>query len=493
MKPAAPRAPTGVPGLDQILLGGLPKHRMYLIDGSPGVGKTTLALQFLMKGRELGEKGLYITLSETRHELDAVADSHGWSLDGIEIIELSQVQGSLGSKSRNTLFQPAEVELSNLASLLLEEAARVQPDRMVLDSLSEMRLMAQNPLRYRRQILALKQDFAERGCTVLLLDDRTAVGIDVQVQSIVHGMISLEVRPLKFGINRRFLSVTKLRGSDFYEGHHDYVIRRGQLRVFPRLVADDHETRLNKDVFSSGNGSLDLLAGGGFHGGTGNLLIGPAGSGKSTVASMFAVSAAAAGHKVLFFAFDESPNILIDRARQIGLDIDRHVSSGRLRVQQVDAAEVAPGELAAQIVAATENEGVRMVVLDSLNGYVNAMPQEEFLHLHLHEVLTYLNQRGVVTIMTLAQHGLIGQMGAPVDVSYLADTVMLMRFFEAQGAIKKAVSVIKKRTGGHETTIRELRMDSDGVTLTEPLVEFEGVMTGVPKYLGGELSKVHAQ
>ena len=492
MKQATPRVPTGIVGLDNILLGGLAANRLYLVDGTPGAGKTTLALQFLMKGRERGEKCLYITLSETRQELDSVAESHGWNLDGIHVIELAQVQGTLGVKAQNTLFQPAEVELSNLAALVIEEFERARPDRLVLDSLSEMRLMAQNPLRYRRQILAFKQHFATRNCTVLLLDDRSSLGQDVQVQSIVHGMLSLEVRPLKFGINRRFLTVAKMRGSEFREGNHDFVIRRGGVMVFPRLVAAQHETRLHKELFSSGNAGLDLLAGGGFHAGTGNLLIGPAGSGKSTVCSMFAVTAAAAGHRVLYFAFDESTNILVGRARDIGLDIDAHLESGRMRVEQVDPAEVAPGELAARIVAAAENEGVRVVVLDSLNGYVNAMPQEEFLHLHLHELLTYLNQRGVLTLMTLAQHGLIGSMGAPVDVSYLADTVMLMRFFEAQGAIRKAVSVIKKRTGNHETTIRELRIRARGISLSEPLVHFEGVMTGVPKYLGGELAKAHA-
>ena len=409
------------------------------------------------------------------------------------MIELAQVQGSLGAGARNTLFQSAEVELTHVSNLLLEEFERVKPDRLVLDSLSEMRLMAQNALRYRRQILAFKQHFAERRCTVLLLDDRSALGQDVQVQSIVHGMVSLEVRPLKFGINRRFLTITKMRGSQFHEGNNDYVIRRGGLAVFPRLVAADHGTRVSMELFSSGNAQLDLLAGGGFHGGTGNLFIGPAGSGKSTVAIMFAVQAAASGHHVVFFAFDESANILIDRARQIGLAIDAQLESGRLRVEQVDPAEVAPGELAARIVESAEMGAMRMVVLDSLNGYVNAMPQEEFLHLHLHELLTYLNQRGVVTIMTLAQHGLIGSMGTPVDVSYLADTVMLMRFFEAHGAIRKALSVVKKRTGMHESTIRELCMRAEGVSLGEPLVHFEGVMTGVPKYLGGELMKANAR
>ena len=490
MTRATTRIPTGVAGLDTILLGGLAPNRMYLVDGTPGVGKTTLALQFLLKGRERGEKCLYITLSETRHELDSVAESHGWNLEGIDVIELSQVQGRLGTKAHNTLFEPAEVELSNLSALLMEEFVRLKPDRLVLDSLSEMRLMAQNPLRYRRQILAFKQEFSEHRCTVLLLDDRSAVGQDAQVQSIVHGMISLEVRPLKFGINRRFLTVTKMRGTDFREGNHDFAIRRGELAVFPRLVATDHEVKRSKELFPSGNEGLDKLSGGGFQVGTGNLLIGPAGSGKSTVACMFAVHAASTGYKALFFSFDESTNILIDRAREIGLEVDAQLASGRLRVEQIDPAEVAPGELAARIVRAAERDGVRMVVLDSLNGYVNAMPQEEFLHLHLHELLTYLNQRGVVTIMTLAQHGLIGSMGTPVDVSYLADTVMLMRFFEAKGAIRKAVSVVKKRTGDHETTIRELQMHTRGVELSEPLVHFEGVMTGVPRYIGGELEKL---
>ena len=483
----ATRASTGIAGLDDILLGGLPPNRMYLVDGNPGVGKTTLALQFLLEGARRGEKCLYVTLSETKEELDAVAESHGWSLEGIRVIELSEIDGALGKKAQNTLFQPSEVELSNLASLLMEEFERHRPARLVLDSLSELRLLAQSPLRYRRQILSFKQRFATRNCTVMLLDDRQGSANDDQVQSIVHGLISLQIVPLKFGINRRYLSVTKLRGSRFREGNHDYAIRRGGLTVYPRLVAADHVAAPREETFSSGNAGLDALTGGGLHAGTGTLLIGPAGSGKSTVASIYADQAAASGRKALYFAFDEMPAILTGRAAQIGLDFDAHMRSGMLRVQQVDPAEVGPGELAGQIVRAVENDGVRMVVLDSLNGYVNAMPQEEFLHLHLHELLSYLNQRGVLTLMILSQHGLIGQMGAPVDVSYIADTVMLMRFFEARGAIRKAMSVIKKRSGAHETTIRELRMGASGIDVGEPLVDFEGVMTGVPRYLGGKL------
>ena len=478
------RTPTGVPGIDNVLGGGLPRGQMFLVEGSPGVGKTTVALQYLLEGVRRKERCLYVTLSETTSELENVADSHGWSLEGIEVVELSQVESHFSFKTQNTLFQPAEVELTSLSKLLVDTFDRVAPARMVLDSLSEVRLMAQNPLRYRRQILAFKQHFAQGKCTVLLLDDLTATSQDVQVRSIVHGMVRLQTVPLKFGINRRFLSVPKMRGSTFREGNHDYVIKAGGLTVFPRLMAVEKQNGFRKETFHSGNAELDKLAGGGLDTGTGTLFMGPAGSGKSTIASLFAARAAHAGQKVLYFAFDEVPAILINRAQQLGLDFEGAMGSGMLEIRQVDPAEVAPGELADEIHQAIA-KGTRMVVLDSLNGYVNAMPQEDFLHLHLHELLTFLNQHGVVTIMVLAQHGLVGPMGAPVDVSYLADTVLLTRFFEARGALKKAVSIIKKRSGAHEDTIRELSMSARGVAIGPPLVHFEGVMTGVPRFLGG--------
>ena len=478
------RVPTGIAGIDNILCGGLPIGQMYLIDGSPGVGKTTFALQFLLEGVRRGEPCLYVTLSETKSELETVADSHGWDLTGINVVELSQIEGHFNVKSQNTLFQPAEVELTSLSNLLVAEFDRIKPVRMVLDSLSEVRLMAQNPLRYRRQILAFKQHFAGK-CTVMLLDDRSVLAQDAQVQSIVHGIIALEVVPLKFGINRRFMSVPKLRGSTFREGNHDYVIKEGGLVVYPRLIAPQVPTGFKKETFGSGNEQLDKLLGGGLDTGTGTLFMGPAGSGKSTVAAMFASQAANDGKKVLYFAFDEVPQILVNRAQEIGLEFEAALRSGMLELRQVDPAEVAPGELADEIRQATTS-GTRMVILDSLNGYVNAMPGEEFLHLHLHELLTFLNQNGIVTIMVLAQHGLIGPMGAPVDVSYLADTVMLMRFFEARGSLKKAVSVIKKRSGAHEETIRELTMSANGIRIGPPLSDFEGVMTGVPRFMGGQ-------
>jgi circadian clock protein KaiC len=481
----AERTPTGIVGIDNILCGGFPRGQMFLIDGSPGVGKTTLALQYLMEGVRRGERVLYVTLSETKAELENVAASHGWTLEGIDVVELAQVESHFTITSQNTLFQPAEVELTSLSKLLVSEFDRVSPTRMVLDSLSEVRLMAQNPLRYRRQILAFKTHFVKRDCTVLLLDDRSALGQDVQVQSIVHGVVTLETVPLKFGINRRFLSVPKMRGSAFREGHHDYVIKEGGLTVFPRLVAAEQAGTFRKESFKSGNERLDLLVGGGLDAGTGTLFMGPAGSGKSTVASMYAAHAAGQGKRVLYFAFDEVPAILINRAREIGLDFDGAMKSGMLEIRQIDPAEVAPGELANEIRQAIDRDHTRVVVLDSLNGYVNAMPQEEFLHLHLHELLTYLNQQGVLTIMILAQHGLVGAMGAPVDVSYLADTVLLTRYFEARGAMKKAVSVVKKRSGAHENTIREVSMSAKGIAIGEPLVQFEGVMTGVPRFLGG--------
>ena len=478
------RCSTGVPGLDDVLHGGLPCDRLHLLDGNPGVGKTTLALQFLIEGARIGERCLYVTLSETKEELDAVAESHGWSLEGIDIIELSQVESALTSQSQNTLFQPAEVELGNLSKLLLERIEQIQPKRLVLDSLSEMRLLAQSALRYRRQILSFKQRFASLACTVLLLDDRSAVGPDVQVQSIVHGMVSLNVLPLKFGINRRYLSIVKMRGARFQEGQHDYAIRRGGIVLFPRLVAANYPASSERTIHSSGNRELDLLLGGGLHSGTSNLLMGPAGTGKSSVACLFADQAARRGEKVMYFAFDESLHTLIARAAEIGLEFGRHIESGALMVQQVDPAEIAPGELANRILRGVEKGGVRMIVLDSLNGYVNAMPQDDFLNLHLHELLSFLNQRGVVTLMMLAQQGLIGNMGTPVDVSYLADSVLLTRFFESRGAVRKAISVIKKRSGAHENTIRELVMGDKGIEIGQPLHEFQGVLTGVPSFMG---------
>ena len=478
------RVPTGLAGLDNILCGGLPAGQMYLVDGSPGVGKTTLALQFLLEGVRRNERCLYVTLSETKTELETVADSHGWDLSGIEVVELSQIENHFSVRTQNTLFQPAEVELSSLSKLLIERFDTIQPQRMVLDSLSEVRLMAQNPLRYRRQILAFKQHFAGRA-TALLLDDRSNLNQDAQVQSIVHGIVTLQTVPLKFGINRRFLNVPKLRGSAFREGNHDYVIKAGGLTVYPRLMAPGQTVDFKRETFASGNPELDKLMGGGLDTGTGTLFIGPAGSGKSTVCAMFSSHTAHSGRKVLYFAFDEVPAILINRAEEIGLDFRGAMASGMLEIRQVDPAEVAPGELADEILKSV-GDGTRMVVLDSLNGYVNAMPQEEFLHLHLHELLTFLNQHGIVTIMVLAQHGLIGPMGTPVDVSYLADTVVLTRFFEAHGAMKKALSVVKKRSGAHEDTIRQISMSREGIKVGPPLVQFEGVMTGVPRFMGGQ-------
>jgi circadian clock protein KaiC len=445
-----------------------------------------------MEGVRLNESCLYVTLSETKTELAAVAQSHDWNLDGIRIIELSAIEETLAlaSKAQNTLFQSSELELNQLSKLLLDEVDRIHPSRIVLDSLSEMRLLAQSPLRYRRQVLALKQRFAERNCTVLLLDDRSSTGTDIQVQSIMHGTVALSSVEVKYGGLRRFLSVTKLRGVKFQEGNHDYLIKKGGLHVFPRLIAAQHHVEFQDILISSGNEQLDTLVGGGLHAGTSNLLIGPAGTGKSTISAMFAHAAAGRGTKVNYYTFDESVHILRNRTRELSLNMDGLIDKGLIELRQLDPAQVSPGELAYDIRHAVEHEQTRVVVLDSLNGYVSAVPSEEYLYLHLHELVTYLNQQGVMTLMVMAQHGLVGPMGVPIDISYLADTVILTRYFEALGGIKKAISVIKKRSGRHETTIRELSMTTDGVLIGTPLVDFEGVLTGVPRFFGTR-EKIH--
>ena len=477
---------TGVPGLDDILGGGLPRSSLHLCEGNPGVGKTTLAIQFLLEGVRLGEKCLYITLSETRRELDAVALSHNWDLSGLSIIELSAVEAAMGARTPTTLFHSAEVELAHLLKLITEEAERLKPSRVVLDSLSEMRMLSQNSLRYRREVLRLKQTLAELGCTVLLLDDRSSSSSDIQVHSVVHGVISLDAAPLKYGIFRRSLSVTKMRGVRFREGSHDYIIERGGLRAFPRLVAAEHHATFKKQLAKSGNPELDQLLGGGLHFGTSNLIIGPAGSGKTTLSTLFAHAAAARGECVGYYLFDETKATLCERAADMHVDLRPHMESGKLKIEQMDPAQVSPGELGWHIRRSVEEGGVRAVVLDSLNGYVTAMPHEEFLHLHLHELLTYLNQQGVMTIMVLAQHGLVNAAGAPVDVSYLADSVIITRYYEAVGSIRKAISIIKKRSGPHEGTVRELVLAEGGIVVGAPITNFQGVLTGVPSYLAGD-------
>jgi circadian clock protein KaiC len=473
---------TGVPGLDDILGGGLPPNRLYLIQGNPGVGKTTLALQFLLSGIEKGEKTLYITLSETREELEAVAKSHKWSLDGIELHELSSLEKYLAAESENSVFHPSEVELSETTQSLLDLIDRVRPTRAVFDSLSEMRLLARDPLKYRRQILSLKQFFAGRNCTVLLLDDRTSKPNDLQLESIAHGVIYLEQSVAVFGADRRRLRVQKLRGVKFKSGYHDVAMEQGGLHVFPRLVAAEHRHFTESGVVSSGIKTLDDLIGGGLDRGVSTLLLGPAGSGKSSIAAQFAAAAAQRGGRAAFYSFEESPRTLFKRCEALGIDLKRWVDADRVKIVYIDPAELSPGEFAMQVRRTVEEEEVSVVVIDSLNGYLNAMPEERFLLLQLHELLAFLGQCGVCTLLVVAQHGMLGaNMGTPIDVSYLADTVLLFRLYELQGKLSQAISVVKRRGGAHDRSIRELRMGGkDGISIGEPLEGLRGVMTGVP-------------
>jgi circadian clock protein KaiC len=478
-------AATGIAGLDDILRGGLPRGQIFLIEGNPGTGKTTLSLQFLLQGVRQGETVLYITLSETTAELHKVAASHGWSLAGLEIFELVPSEEALQPDRQYTMYHAAEVELSQTTAAMLAEVERLKPSRIVLDSLSEMRLLAQNSLRYRRQVLALKQFFAGRDATVLLLDDRTADLGDRQVESIAHGVISLEEMHPDYGAERRRLRVAKLRGTHYRGGYHDFVIRRGGLDVFPRLIAVEHNREVERKLISSGISGLDSLLGGGLHTGSSTLLMGPAGCGKSSIATQYAGIAAANGDSVAIYAFEENVESICDRARSFGVDLDPHLRSGRLKVQQIDPAELSPGEFVHNIREAVDR-GVRVVIIDSLNGYLAAMPEERLLIVQLHELLTYLNRKEVLTLLVVAQHGLVGRMQSPVDLSYLADAIVLLRYFEHHGEVCQALSVLKKRQGYHERTIRELQLAEGGIRVGEPLRGFQGVLTGVPRLVDPE-------
>ena len=475
------RSATGISGLDDILNGGFLPHRLYLVDGDPGSGKTTLALQYLIQGVKQGEKCLYITLSETKEELSAGAKSHGWSLDGVEIVELISDETDLDGDNQVTMYHPSEVELTETTRKVLAAVERVKPTRVVFDSLSEMRLLAQNSLRYRRQILAFKQFFIGRKCTVLLLDDRTSEVSDMQLQSIAHGVISLEQLAPVYGAARRRLRVVKFRGTAFRGGFHDFTITRGGLNVFPRLVASEHTQPFERGRIKSGVTALDSLLGGGPDRGTSTLLMGPAGSGKSTIAVQYAVAAAQRGDHAAIFAFDESIATLEARTEALGIKFAAGTKLGQVKILQVDPAELSPGEFAFLVQQAVERDKARVIVIDSLNGYMNAMPEERFLTAQLHELLMYLSHQGVTTLMVVAQHGMLGTtMQSPIDTSYLADSVVLLRYFEYAGKVKKAISVVKKRSGTHEESIRELRFDEKGIHLSEPLTGFRGILTGVP-------------
>ena len=472
--------PTGSAALDYILSGGYAANRVHLVEGEPGSGKTTLGLQFLLEGRRNDERCLYITLSESRDELHHVAGTHGWDLAGIEIFELVPPELSLDIEREQTIVYASDLELGETVKLVMDEVERVAPARVVFDSLSEIRLLAQAPLRFRRQVLALKHYFAKHNCTVLFLDDLTQNEDDLSLHSLAHGVIRLDQQVAGYGCERRRLRVWKMRGRSFRGGFHDFVIRKGGLDIFPRLVAGAHPDPGDEDrVATSGIEALDTLLGGGLDYGTSTLILGPSGSGKSTLTLQFVHAAVEAGETALFISFDETRRIFMHRAAGLGMSLEKAANDGRFTFRQVDPAELSPGELSGMIRAHVEG-GARVVVLDSLSGYQHAMAEEQHMLLQMHEILTYLNQQGVLTFLVLAQIGMVGQMQASVDLTYLSDTVMMLRFFEAEGEIRRALSVVKKRTGAHEATIREFKIDDRGVQVGPKLAGFRGVLTGTP-------------
>jgi circadian clock protein KaiC len=472
---------TGVPGLDDVLSGGLTSDRLYLVEGEPGTGKTTLALQFLNEGRRCGESTLYITLAETAVELRSVAQSHGWNMDGIHIEEIVPDEKALDPDQQYTIFHPSEIELGNTTQRILAAIDRCKPRRVVLDSLSELQLLAESPLRYRRQVLALKQYLTSRSCTTIFLDDRTALSTDLQVRSVAHAVLTLELADQAYGAERRRLRVVKYRGIAFRGGAHDYKILYGGLHVYPRLVAADSRRIAVRRQLSSGLPELDVLMGGGLEEGTSTLISGPSGTGKSSLAAQFIHAAAQRGEASAMFLFEEARNNLLNRCTSLGMDLNSAIDGGLLTIQQIDPAELSPGEFTHAVMQAVER-GVRVVVIDSLNGYLNAVPDERFLTIYLHELLTYLGQRGVVSILVGVQSGVLGAMTSAVDASYLADNVVMLRYFEAVGEVRQAISVFKKRGSAHERTIRSFHLARDGIRVGPVLKDFHGILTGVPTF-----------
>lgn len=479
------RLKTGIAGLDDILHGGLQGGHVYLVDGDPGTGKTTLGLQFLLQGVANGEPALYITLAESRDELESVAQSHGFDLSKIEVFEVKPPELETMGSDQYTVFHPSEVELIDVMQNILTKVEKFKAGRIVFDSMSEVRMLARDPLRYRRQILSLKQFFVGRNSTVLLLDDRTGDRSDMQLQSICHGAIRMEALPREYGPLRRQLQVLKLRATRFREGHHDYKIEKGGLRVYPRLIsAEHHPDDINREDLPSGIAELDKIFGGGIGRGTTSLFIGPAGSGKSSIATKYLVSAAERKERGMMFTSDETVESLLIRSRGLGIPLDEHCESHMIDLQKIDPAALSPGEFIARIRKDVEEKNCRVVVIDSVNGLLQAMPGQAMM-VQLHELFSYLSHMGVNTFLIMAQFGILGtQMGSPIDVSYLADNVLLFRYFESQGAVRQAISVVKRRSGPHERSIRELRMRPNQIEIGPALTDFEGILTGIPKFTG---------
>ena len=493
MSETSEKARLGVDGLDDITVGGLARGRLFLLEGTPGTGKTTIATQFLMAGAAAGERSLYITLSETEDELRSGAASHGWSLDGVDIFELVPPESLLDEEQQQSLLYSSDLELGETTKRIFETFEQVKPSRVVLDSLSEIRLLAQSSLRFRRQILALKHYFARSGATVLMLDDLSGEANDRTMHSVAHGVVRLEELSPEYGAERRRLRIIKYRGQRYRGGYHDFIIATGGVRVFPRLVAAEHRQQFKREVLATQSAELNALLGGGVERGSSLLILGPAGTGKSLLALTFVCGAIKRGEKAAMFIFDEELGLLFERARGLGIDLQKMVDGDNLTIEQIDAAELTPGELSARVRHCVEEQQAKSVVIDSLNGYQASMPEEKSLILHMHELLQYLNRQGASTFLTVAQHGLVGDMQAPVDVTYLADTVILLRYFEARGRVRRAISVIKKRTGAHEDTIREYRIDGRGITLGEPLIDFQGVLRGVPTLMGDGANLLEAR